>query len=656
MPILPPGVPPEQQALRDRCFHPSGTFAEFEAEEIEQSIPDRFEDQVRRHGARVAIEMAGGAITYGELNADANRIAHAILAGRGDRRERVALLFHHGAAAIAATLGALKAGRTYVPLDPFVPIGRNRFIVEDAQPELLVADSETLALASEVAQGGLPVMNVDDLAHGLPTDDPGLRIAPDALSYLIYTSGSTGQPKGVMQSHRNMLFTMREWINLVHICPEDRLSLLRTLSVVGSIRDLFGGLLSGAAVLPLDVKKEGVVPLGRWLADRGVTIFNTVVTLFRNFGATLAGETFPSVRLIKLSGEPVHRRDLEIYRKAFGPDCLALNMLASSEAGSVRAYFMDKDTPMHDQLVPIGYGLEACDVLLIDERGGPVGFDEIGEIAVRSRYLAPGYWRLPELTAASFLPAPEDGDARIFLTGDLGRMRPDGCLVHLGRKDAHVKIRGFSVELAEVEAVLRDAVGVRNVVVTTRERTPGHQILVAYVVPTERPAVGIDALRRAVAATLPDYMVPSAFVIMDELPLAGPGKVNVRALPEPDRGRPDLGTALVQPRTPVEEEMARIWAEVLGLDRVGIHDPFFELGGDSLLASQVVSRVIRAFQLDVPLRALLEAPTVAEMALMVVQQKAMQLRGEDVGGKLAEVERQPSEQVVRRQATPEGSD
>ena len=138
------------------------------------------------------------------------------------------------------------------------------------------------------------------------------------------------------------------------------------------------------------------------------------------------------MRLIKLSGEPVHRRDLEIYRKAFAPDCLALNMLASSEAGSVRAYFADKDTPIHDQLVPIGYGLEACDVLMLDERGGPVGFDEIGEIAVRSRYLAPGYWRLPELTAASFRPAPEDGDARIFLTGDLGRMRPDGCLAHLG--------------------------------------------------------------------------------------------------------------------------------------------------------------------------------------------------------------------------------
>ena len=652
---MPAGLPPEQQALRDRCFHPSGTFVEFDEEEIEQSISDRFEDQVRRHAARPAIETASGAITYGELNEDANRIAHAILGARGERHERVALLFHQGAAAIAATLGALKAGRTYVPLDPFVPIGRNRFIVEDAQPELLVASSETLALAFEVAQGGLPVMNVDHLVHGLPTDNPGLRIGPDSLSYLIYTSGSTGQPKGVMQNHRNVLFTMREWINLVHICPQDRLSLLRSLSVVGSVRDLLGGLLSGAAVLPLDVKKEGVVLLGRWMANRGVTIFNTVVTLFRNFGATLAGEAFPSVRLIKLSGEPVHRRDLEIYRKAFAQDCLALNMLASSEAGSVRAYFVDKDTPIHDQLVPIGYGLEACEVRLLDGRGETVGFDEIGEIAVRSRYLAPGYWRLPELTAAAFRPAPEGGEARVFLTGDLGRMRPDGCLVHLGRKDAHVKIRGFSVELAEVEAALRDAAGVRNVVVTTRERTPGHQILVAYVVPTERPAVGIDALRRAVARTLPDYMVPSAFVILDELPLAGPGKVNVRALPDPDRGRPELGVPLVGPRTPVEEAMARIWAEVLGLDRVGIHDPFLELGGDSLLASQVVSRVIRAFQLNVPLRALLEAPTVAEMALMVVQQKAMRVRREDVGGKLAEVEGATAEQVVRRRTTPEGS-
>jgi len=656
MAIVPAGLPPEQQALRDRCFHPRGTFVEFEEEEIEQSISDRFEDQVRRHAARPAIETAGAAITYGELNQDANRVAHAILGARGERHERVALLFNQGAAGIAATLGALKAGRTYVPLDPFAPIVRNRFIVEDAQPELVIADSETLALASEVAQGGLAVMNVDDLERGLPIDNPGLPIAPDWFSYIIYTSGSTGQPKGVIQTHRNVLFKARGWINLVHICPQDRLSLLRTLSVSGSIRDLFGGLFSGAAVLPLDVKKEGVVPLGRWLADRGVTIFNSVVTLFRNFGATLGDETFPSVRLIKLSGEPVSWRDLEIYRKSFSPDCLALNMLASNEVGSTRAYFVDKNTRIHDPVVPVGYGLEACDILLLDERGGRLGFDEVGEIAVQSRYLAPGYWRKPELTAASFLPAPEGGDARIFRTGDLGLMRPDGCLVHLGRTDSHVKIRGYSVETAEVEAVLRDAGGVRDVVVTTRERSPGHQILVAYVVPTERPAVSIGALRGTVAATLPDYMVPSAFVILDELPLAGPGKVNVRALPEPDRGRPDLATPLVQPRTPVEEAMAGIWTEVLGLDQVGIHDPFFDLGGNSLLASQVVSRVIRAFQLDVPLRALLDAPTVAEMALMVVQQKAMQLGREDIGGMLAEVEREAAEQAVRRQGTPEGSD
>src|SRR5262245_8238174 len=176
MPRLPAGLPPEQQALRDRCVHPSGMFVEFEEEEIEQSIPARFEDQVRRHTPRLAIETAERAITYGELNEAANRIAHAILAARGERRERVALLFQHGAAGIVATLGALKAGRTYVPLDPSAPIVRNRAIVEDAQLELVVADSETLALASEVARGGVAVMNVDDLKHGLPSDNPGLRI------------------------------------------------------------------------------------------------------------------------------------------------------------------------------------------------------------------------------------------------------------------------------------------------------------------------------------------------------------------------------------------------------------------------------------------------------------------------------------------------
>ena len=640
------GLPPHQQALRAKCFHPTGTFSEFEKKDIEQSIPDRFEAQVRQHSERLAIKTTSDELTYTELNKAANRIAHAVLARRGARQEQVALLHHQNAGAIVATLGVLKAGKTYVPLDPAAPNARNRHILEHAQTSLVVTDHENISLACDLARDKFPVMNMDDLESGLPTENPGLSIPPDRLSVIVYTSGSTGEPKGVVYNHKNVLYKTMGWINVVHICPSDRLSLLRSLNVSGSIRDLFGGLLSGAAVFPFDVKRQGLMHLGSWLVQDEITILNSVVTLFRNFAAILTGEeNFSSVRLIKLSGESVYKRDVELYKKYFPQDCLVINMLASAEVGTTRVYFMNKETQLSDNLVPVGYPLEGCDVLILDPDGTRLDFNQVGEIAVQSRYLSPGYWRMPDLTEASFLRDPEGGDARIYRTGDLGCMLPDGCLVHRGRKNSHVKIRGYSVEIAEVEAALSDLEGVKEAVVTTRETPQGNQIWVSYIVPNEKSSLTVGAIRKTIETTLPDYMVPSAFLFLDSLPLAGPGKVNLKALPDPSRARPELEIPLVQPRTSIEREVAAIWAEILEVEQVGIDDNFFLLGGDSLLASRVISRVIHTFRIDVPLRMLFDAPTVAAMASVITQNTSKQAKREDIERMLTEVERLSEQQA-----------
>jgi acyl carrier protein len=282
--------------------------------------------------------------------------------------------------------------------------------------------------------------------------------------------------------------------------------------------------------------------------------------------------------------------------------------------------------------------MEGCDVVLLNSDGSALGFDQIGEIAVRSRYLSPGYWRRPDLTEAAFLPDPEGGDARIYRTGDLGCMLPDGCLVHRGRKDFHVKIRGYSVELAEIEAALIKLDGVKEAVVTTKEHAQGNRVLVAYVVPAGQSALSVSAMRQALAAKLPDYMIPSAFVFLDSFPLVGPGKVNLRALPVPGRARPDLGTPFAFPRTPVEDKIAKIWAEVLDVDQIGIHDRFLELGGDSLLATRVISRVIAAFRVEVPMRTFFETPTVAAMAAVVALKETRPATPEAIERGLVEVE------------------
>jgi amino acid adenylation domain-containing protein len=618
------GLPPQQQALRAMCFHPTGPFVEFRKEEIEQSIPDRFEDQARKYPQRLAVKAKDRELTYAALNAAANRIAHAILASRGDGQEQVALVCRPSAGGIAATLGTLKAGKTYVPIDPAVPRGRNVHILRDAQAVLVIADSETVALAHALAGNGIPVLDIDNLESSFPSDNPGLRIAPDRLSYLIYTSGSTGEPKGVVQNHRNVLYKSRGWINTVHISPHDRLSLLRSLSVSGSIRDLFGGLLCGATVLPFDVKAEGLANLARWLGDEGITIYNSVVTLFRSFGGTLTGgENLSSVRLIKLSGEPVQKRDIEIYKQRFPDSCLVINMLASAEVGSTRVYFMNKETLIHENVVPVGYALEDCEILVLDADGRRLGFNQVGEIAVRSSFLSPGYWRMPELTDATFLSDPTGGDARVYRTGDLGCMLPDGCLLHRGRKGFHVKIRGYSVELAEVEAALAELDGVRESVVTTRDNAQGNQSLVAYVVPTGQSSLTTSMMRKILARKLPDYMIPSAFVFLQSLPLTGPGKVDLRALPEPGKARPDMDVPFAPPRTPLEEELAGIWAEILNLDQIGINDRFLDLGGDSLMAVRLISRIRDVFRIEVPLRALFDTPTIVDMAAVIYASEAL---------------------------------
>jgi acyl carrier protein len=301
-------------------------------------------------------------------------------------------------------------------------------------------------------------------------------------------------------------------------------------------------------------------------------------------------------------------------------------------------------------MVPVGYPVEDNEILLLNDDGEQLGFNDIGEIAVKSRYLSPGYWHRPDLTQAVFRPDPEGSDERTYRTGDLGHMLPDGCLVHLGRKDDQVKIRGYRVEVDEIEMVLIEHPAIKEAVVVAQADQRGDQRLVAYLVPNTQPAPTITGMRHFLAERLASYMIPSAFVTLDALPLAPNGKVNRRALPEPGSARPELEVAFVAPRTPAEALLAEIWSEVLGLDHVGVDDRFLEFGGNSLLATQIISRIINRFQVELPLRSLFEAPTVASMAVAITQNQAKQAAQEDLDRMLAELEALSDEEAQSRLA------
>src|SRR6266508_4327205 len=429
--------------------------------------------------------------------------------------------------------------------------------------------------------------------------------------------------------------------NEYHLCADDRVMFL-----AASGRDVLRALLNGACVYPFDIKKEGLAGLADWLIQERVTIFNSVVTAFRHFVATLSGnEQFPQLRLIKLVGEMVHGQDVELYQKYFSADCIFVNSYGPNEAGHVCHYFVDKNTQVTTSSVPVGYAVDGKDIILLDDEDNEVALGTVGQIAVRSCYLSPGYWRRPDLTRAKFRRANSDALEWIYFTGDLGRIGPDGCLVLMGRQDFQVKVRGNRVEIAEVEMALLDLETVKEAVVVAREDTPGQKRLVAYLVPTAQPAPTVTSLRKRLAEKLPDYMIPSAFVCLDALPVIGIGKVNRQALPDPGESRPNLDTAFALPRSPAEEVLAGIWAQVLALDRVGIHDNFFDLGGHSLAATRVVSRIIQEFQLEISLQSLLQCPTVAALAAVINEHHGKKLDDAQLEQILTEVESLSNEQA-----------
>ena len=495
-------------------------------------------------------------------------------------------------------------------------------MLEDSQAKLLLTDTKHLSQARQLAQGGQSILNGDDIDAGIATGNLDQLISPETCALILYTSGSTGRPKGVLHNQRNILVETRTYTNDLRICPEDRLALWHSCSYANSIRNIYGALLNGATLFPYDLSTEGFALLAEWMRTHRITIIHTLATTFRRFCDTVPVDaTFPTLRILRLGGESINIEDVKRFQRHFSPHCVLVHAMGPTESFTIRRHFIDHDWRISDSKIPVGYAVPDKEVLLLDETGSEVGADHIGEIAVRSKYLALGYWRRPDLTEAVFIPDPRGGDERLYLTGDLGMMRPDGCLIHMGRKDFQVKIRGYRVEVSEIEVALSGLDSVKAAIVHTHTDDAGEQHLVAYIVPAPGMAPTVSELRRALAQTLPDYMIPSAFVFLQAFPLLPNGKIDRRALPLPNKARPALDVPYVAPRAPVEQAVARIWGEVLDLEQVGVHDNFFELGGHSLLATRVISRLRDSFRTETPLESLFESPTVAGIANVIEKSK-----------------------------------
>jgi amino acid adenylation domain-containing protein len=589
----------------------------FTREELNTTIHGRFESLAARLPGRTAVWTPAVELTYAQLDARANAVAQAVAAARRGSHHPVAVLLEHDAPLVVAILGVLKSGAAYVPLDPAHDPERLARTLADSGARVVVAEPRTAQLACRLS-ADRDIVLVDEATE---TAAPRSFADADDLACIYYTSGSTGEPKGVMDTHRNVLHNVMRYTNGLHISPSDRLTLLQRPAFSGAVSSLFGALLNGAAVCPFDVGSEGPARLAEWLDEAGVTIYHSVPAVFRRLAERKP--ELRGLRVIRLEGDRAGPRDVELFRDAFHDGCVVVNGLGLTECGLVRRFVVDRTSELPGSAVPVGYEVDDMEVLLLGENGRPVPEGEVGEIAVRSRYLSPGYWRRPELTAARFLDETGDG-MRTYLTGDLGRMLPGECLEHLGRTDFQVKVRGQRVELDVIEEALLSDPAVTEAAVTA-EDVRGDVRITAYVVPVAGSEATVSSLRRRLAQAVPEPSVPARFIVVDALPVNGNGKIDVRALAPPrPRQRPRLDEPYIAPRTLVEQLVADAWAEVLGVEPIGTRDRFDELGGDSLLAVSLLAGLEERLGREIPFSVITAARSVEELAAALPDEEATQ--------------------------------
>jgi amino acid adenylation domain-containing protein len=590
--------------------------ASFARSEIEGSVVARFERQVEQYGDRLAVRDRDGGMTYGELDRAANRIAQRLLEQNGEGMDPVPMLVSPGLSAVTAILGILKAGKFYLPLDPAAPPLRLASILHDTDPQTLLTDSAYLRTATDLAGEDREVVNIEALPRHTSEHNPGLRIPAGAYLYLLFTSGSTGRPKGVLHSHRNALHQIAAYNRVIAPRPDDRFTLLHSHCFSASRLDIFGALLNGAALLHFDVAAEGVDRVADWLRREEITVLHWLPTAFRHLAGGLAEPAgFPRLRWVVLGSEPLRAGDVALFRRHFGARSTLLNRYGTTETGNISCQVVDETTRMERGTAPAGPPIEDVEVSVLDDTGRAVEPGRVGEIVVRSPDLAVGYWRQPELYREAFVTDPASGRTT-YRTGDLGILLPDGSLVHAGRKDSQRKVLGYRVEVEETEAVLLAHPGIREAAVAVTE-AGGTDRLVAYLVArgAARPSGGV--LRGYLRARLPGYMVPSAIIWVNALPHNANGKLDRLALPGLMGISADLEGAGIEPRTPAERKLSAIWGEVLGTQRIGVDDNFFDVGGDSLRAGQVRSRIAAVFGIALDIREFFESPTIAALARLL---------------------------------------
>jgi amino acid adenylation domain-containing protein len=607
----------KNDSVREEIKWQSITKSGIEAQNhrLERYIPQLIEDQALAMPEGLALVEGEQTLNYEDLNRRANQLANYLHTHGVQRGTPVGLCIERSIDMVVGLLGILKAGGTYLPMEPSNPAERLNFMLLDAQIPVLITQQH---LMERFTLQGTETICLDTDARSLArqsTSTPAVEIRASDLAYIIYTSGSTGQPKGVQISHGSVLNLIHWHQRAFDVTNSDRATQVASPAFDATGWELWPYLTSGASVHIVDEDTRIVPTLLRdWLIQHAITIAFLPTPLAERV-LDLEWSSTTSLRFLLAGGDTLHQ-----YPAATLPFAL-VNNYGPTEATVVATSTIIQATKRPGKAPSIGYPIDNTQIYILDDQLQPVSSNNVGEIYIGGAGLASGYLNRPELTAEKFIAHPfsTDPQARLYKTGDLARYTPDGQIDFIGRVDRQIKLRGFRIELGEIENVLSHHAAIRQAAVSINEDTSGEKHLIAHLVFDKQVLPSLAELQDFLRTQLPDYMHPATFVILDTLPLTSNGKRDLAALPAPDETNTLRDNILVLPETATEKRLTEIIAPLLGLEQVGIDDNFFMLGGHSLLGTQLIVKIVTVFGVDLSLRTLFNAPTIRELAFEIVQ-------------------------------------
>jgi surfactin family lipopeptide synthetase C len=580
----------------------------------DKCIHELFEEQVERTPDAVALVFEDQRLTYRELNSRSNQLAHYLTKLGVGPEVLVGICVERSLEMVVGLLGILKAGGAYVPLDPAYPKERLAFMVEDTRIAVLLTQRGMIPVIPACTPKMLCLDADWEAVAGENDQNLPAQSTAESLAYVMYTSGSTGTPKGVEVLHRGVVRLVLN-TNYARLDGKETFLQLAPISFDASTLEIWGALLNGATCIVFSAEVPSTDKLADVIRRHSVSTLWLTASLF-NAVIDEDPQALRGISQLLIGGEQLSAPHVRCAQEAL-PGTQIINGYGPTENTTFTCcYSIPQGLARDATTIPIGRPIANTDVYILDKHLQLVPVGVPGQLYTGGDGLARGYLNRPDLTNEMFIPHPfsTEPGARLYKTGDLARWRADGNIEFLGRIDHQVKIRGFRIELGEIESVLGRHEAVREVVVMAREDIPGDKRLVAYIIPEGEQTPSVSVLRQYLKEKLPEYMMPNVFVMLEKFPLTPNGKVDRRALPAPEHTRPELEETYVAPRTPVEQSLAEIWANVLGVERVGVNDNFFELGGHSLLAVQLFVRIRKWAGIDLPLATLLKSPTVQGLA------------------------------------------